>query len=250
VGKAIEANTDIEIIEHNPHWIVVNKPAPLIAHPIPRKVEPSLSEEVRTYAQQWGYSVDHISLITRLDRETSGVTLIAIDKAAARIFGKGMHRRAFSKTYQAIVFGWPTWDQQHLNLPLIQQSSIEPCDIWVKQIPHPSGKNASTTLEVLERFTYRGQPLSLLKLTPHTGRTHQLRVHCQALGHPIVGDKLYNKEGIHYLEFIESGWNSNMERDLICQTHALHASQLEFAEGIWTWTAPLPRLFTEMLQKT
>lgn len=241
MGKEVDANTEIEILEHNPYWLVVNKPAPLISHPTPRKIEPSLSELMREKVKELGYEADSISLINRLDRETSGVTLIALRKESARLFGKGMVRKGFKKTYHAVAFGHPAEDYYNVKEPILAQNEISPTNIWVRQIIHETGKDCHTEIRCMQRFHHKDIPLSILELHPHTGRMHQLRVHCAFIGHPITGDKLYNKEGDHYLQFIEKGWNTEMERDLILPRQALHASKLSYGEENWLWETPLPR---------
>lgn len=240
MGKQVEANTEIEVIEHNPYWIVVNKPAPLIAHPIPRKIEPSLSESVRELAHELGYQADKISMINRLDRETSGVVLIAIHPESARIFGKAMVRKAFQKTYQALVWGHPSWNSHTLDAPLMAKNELAPSPIWVEQTIHHTGKPAVTHIKVLQLLHLGNTPCSLLELTPETGRMHQLRVHCAHLGHPIIGDKLYSHNGQHYLNYIESGWTREMEQELIINRQALHATALTYGDDNWAWQSPLP----------
>lgn len=242
MGKVIEANTNLQVIEQNPYWMVVDKPAPLISHPVPSKVEPSVSELVRAKAHELGYEPDAVSLITRLDRETSGVMLIALKKESARIFGKGMVRKQFQKTYEALVLGHPAWDELQVDAPILAENEVRECPIWVKQIVHEEGRQCVTHMRVLERFVCRGRAFSRLLLRPETGRMHQLRVHCAYIGFPIVGDKLYCADGQFYLDFVERGWSAEMEDVLVLKRQALHARSLSYGEGHFYWESGLLNL--------
>jgi 23S rRNA pseudouridine1911/1915/1917 synthase len=80
---------------------------------------------------------------------------------------------------------------------------------------------------------------ALIRAIPRTGRTHQIRVHLASLGHPVVGDKIYGPNEQLYLEFIETGWTPNLERQLLLPRHALHSSKLAIENGQeWTSSAP------------
>jgi len=79
----------------------------------------------------------------------------------------------------------------------------------------------------------------LIRAIPHTGRTHQIRVHLASIGCPIVGDKIYGPDEQLYLQFIQTGWTPELERQLLLPRHALHATKLTI-EGEGEWTSPLP----------
>ncbi|MEM9016325.1 MAG: RNA pseudouridine synthase, partial [Verrucomicrobiota bacterium] len=114
-----------------------------------------------------------LSLINRLDRETSGIVLVAKHKAAARTLSKAMERREFHKSYHAIVWGWPEEESFLVDGPLLRRGEVEETAIWVKQIVHLEGKESKTGFEVLNRFekeTPNGNRFSLVKCHPLTGR--------------------------------------------------------------------------------
>ena len=178
-----------------------------------------------------------MSLINRLDRETSGLTLVAKNAGAARYFSKLMMERAFTKEYLAIVFGWPEADAWKVNAPILRKGRVEPSPVWVKQRVHPDGASAITSFRAEQRFERDGQQFALVRALPETGRMHQIRVHLAESGHPIVGDKLYVDESC-YLEFIETGWTPKLVARLGHNRQALHATRL--AVESWDWRSALP----------
>jgi len=84
-----------------------------------------------------------------------------------------------------------------------------------------------------------GERFAVIRAFPKTGRTHQIRVHLASLGHPIVGDKIYGPDETLYLEFIETGWTPQLEKQLLLPRHALHSAALEIENGA-RWTSDLP----------
>jgi 23S rRNA pseudouridine1911/1915/1917 synthase len=183
-----------------------------------------------------------LSIVTRLDRETSGVVLVAKNPEAAREFGMAMEGGEFQKTYQAITWGWPEEDTFEINVPLLRKGEAQPSAVWVRRMAHPGGKPSLTRVTVLDRWeadTTNGNRFSLLQCEPLTGRTHQIRAHLHHAGHPIVGDKIYGPSEECYLEFIETGWNDRLERILLLNRQALHARGLRWSEH--HWESPLPK---------
>ena len=183
-----------------------------------------------------------VSIVNRLDRETSGLVLVAKTAAAARRFGLLMQKQRLRKEYLAIVWAWPQWETQIVDAPLDRQAKHQQSAIWLKQMIHPAGALAQTEFRVERRFvrpTSSGNKFSLIRAIPHTGRTHQIRVHLSSVGHPIVGDKIYGPDEHLYLQFIETGWIAELEQRLLLPRHALHSAKLAI-EGECEWNSPLP----------
>lgn len=235
----IANNPRFQVLFENGDYVVIDKPAPLKVHPGSPDGAPTLYDELRGLLAYELVMGGQISIINRLDRETSGVTLVAKNAATARRFGMAMMERLFHKTYHAIVHGVPSWEETALDAPILRQGDVEPARIYVKQKVHPAGVPCSTGFKVIRRFSRKDAEFSLIECKPRTGRMHQIRVHLSHLGHPIVGDKIYGADESCYLDFIETSWTQALEERLLLKRHALHAARLEL-EGEGAWEAPMP----------
>jgi 23S rRNA pseudouridine1911/1915/1917 synthase len=190
-----------------------------------------------------------VSIVNRLDRETSGLVLVAKTAVAARRFGLLMQKQRLRKEYLAVVWSWPHWETQIVDAPLDRQAKHQQSAIWLKQMIHPGGAPAQTEFRVERRFvtpTSAGNEFSLIRAIPHSGRTHQIRVHLSSVGHPIVGDKIYGPDEQLYLQFIESGWTPELEQRLLLPRHALHSAKLAI-QGERDWASPLPLDLAEFI---
>jgi 23S rRNA pseudouridine1911/1915/1917 synthase len=232
---------DFAVVAETEDFIVVEKPPFLLVHPTKPSSARTLWGELKQLLAFEIANGGRISIVNRLDRETSGLVLVAKNATAARHFGLLMQEQRIGKEYLAIVWAWPEWDTRSVDAPLARQGDHRPSPIWLKQTIHPLGALARTDLRVEKRFTRasNGERFSIIRAFPRTGRTHQIRVHLASLGYPIVGDKIYGPDEKLYLEFIETGWTPNLERQLLLPRHALHSAALEI-EGGERWTSPLP----------
>ena len=244
---SLQVVVNFRVIAESEDWIVVDKPAPLIVHPANLKPEPTLLgglEQLLAYDLQNGAC---LGIVTRLDRETSGVVLVSKHTEAARELGWIFERREAKKEYLAIVSGWPEKDGWDCAEPIIRAGELGPAAIWVRQVVSPLGRDCFTRF-VVERRLLRGEGrFSLIRCFPETGRMHQIRVHLANGGFPIVGDKLYSGDGSEYLEWMAEGWTPELERRLILPRHALHAARLEVPWGgrMIAWEAELARDLVE-----
>src|SRR3984893_18576643 len=236
------ASPRFTIIDETDDYIVVDKPACLLTHPTKPDRRTTLWKQVRELLAFEIASGGQVSIVNRLDRETSGLVLVAKTSAAARRFGLLMQQQRVKKEYLAIIWGWPEWDRHAVDAPLDRQSKHQESPIWLKQMIHPSGAPAQTEFYVERRFVRSapsGAKFSLIRAIPRTGRTHQIRVHLSAIGHPIVGDKIYGPDEQRYLRFIETGWTPDLEQRLLLPRHALPSAKLAI-EDEYEWTSALP----------
>jgi 23S rRNA pseudouridine1911/1915/1917 synthase len=268
------------LVDETDEYIVVDKPPFLLIHPTKPNAAPTLWKELRELLAFEIAGGGQVSIVNRLDRETSGLVLVAKTAAAARRFGLLMQRQQVKKEYLAIVWGWPEWERYLVDAPMDRQGKHQESAIWLKQMIHPSGAPAQTEFYVERCFTRstlapspvasrlplsappsrdptpedegdsrkkvhgknsaRGEEkFALIRAIPRTGRTHQIRVHLSAIGHPIVGDKIYGPDEQLYLRFIDAGWTPELEQRLLLPRHALHSAKLAI-EGEREWISPLP----------
>ena len=259
---------DFKIIDETDDYAVVDKPPFLLIHPTKPDGTRTLWQELRGLFAFEIAAGGQVSIVNRLDRETSGLVLVAKKAHVARRFGVLMQRRQLKKEYLAIVWGWPEWESTLVDAALDRQGKDRDSAIWLKQMIHPSGAPAQTKFNVEQRFVRsagraRLQParrrecapldsareagkFSLIRAIPHTGRTHQIRVHLSSIGHPIVGDKIYGPDEQLYLRFIETGWSPELERQLLLPRHALHSARLAI-EAEHEWASPLPHDLAEFM---
>ncbi len=240
---------------------MVHKPADLVCHPTKGDEYSSLISRARLYLKT--ESEPH--LVNRLDRETSGLVVIAKNAVVARELGKIWETRAIQKEYLAIVHGHVRGEQGLIDAPL---GKDETSIVAIKDCVRPDGTPSQTEYFVERRFfravspdtskpiTQNSQsttslsPFTLLRLLPRSGRKHQIRIHLQHLGHPIVGDKIYGGDTDLYLALVEGRLTEEQRGRLILSSHALHAGRLQFhwRDRDWDFTTPPEPAFTEFLK--
>ncbi|RZU45346.1 ribosomal large subunit pseudouridine synthase A [Fluviicoccus keumensis] len=169
--------TDCPILLDDEHLLVIGKPEGLLS--VPGKGPEKLDSLYWRLQQMW----PGIRVVHRLDRDTSGLLVFARNLPTQQHLNRQFADRTVSKSYIALVYGHPAEMKGEVNLPIRYDPDHPPTHI----VDFEHGKPSQTLWTVLERKPGHTRVL----LEPVTGRSHQLRVHMQALGHPIVGDQLY-----------------------------------------------------------
>jgi tRNA pseudouridine32 synthase / 23S rRNA pseudouridine746 synthase len=171
----------LAIVYADDSLVLINKPAGLLAVP-GRGADKQDCASLRVLQHYTDARVVH-----RLDQATSGLMLLARGAAMQRQLGQLFEQRAVDKQYVAVVHGWLAQDEGSIDLPIAADWPARP----LRKVDLLTGKPALTHYSVLSRSASSDNATTRVLLRPHTGRTHQLRVHMLALGHPIVGDTLY-----------------------------------------------------------
>ena len=174
----------LEVVYEDEHIIVVVKPAGQLVHPTLGVKRGTLANAL-VYHLNRNQKLIRPGLVHRLDRDTSGLLVVAKTRAALSRLSQHFHRRLVSKRYVAVVGGVLEADALTIDAPVGRDESARPAWRVMEE-----GKPALTRLRVLERRARR----TLVELEPVTGRTNQLRIHCAHVGHAIVGDRLYAGE--------------------------------------------------------
>lgn len=211
----------LAILHEDEELLVVNKPAGLVCHPTKGDALSSLISRVRLHLGESARP----HLINRLDRETSGVTLIAKNDEVARELRRLWENREVEKQYLAIVHGHVRDEQGLIDAPL---GKDERSRVVIKDCVRPDGSPSQTEFRVERCFTRAEGEFSLLRVVPRTGRKHQIRIHIAHLGHPIVGDKLYGGDEDLYLALVEDRLTQEQRARLLLPHHALHAARISF----------------------
>lgn len=229
-----------QILLETEDFVVVNKPAGLLTIPDRQSTgAPNLHDLLEA---RYG----KVFTVHRLDRDTSGVVVFARNAETHKLLSQQFENRKIRKSYLGLVTG-RIWEKEgKVELPIIEDPSRKGRMTTTKK-----GKEALTTYEVLESFSL----YTLLKIQIFTGRTHQIRVHMKAIGHPIAMDELYGSGKPFYLSYIKKKYRvgrfQEEEKPLMTRT-ALHAATLSFEDKKGqrhTVEAPLPRDFQAVVNQ-
>jgi 23S rRNA pseudouridine1911/1915/1917 synthase len=229
----------LEIIAQNDHFIAVNKPAGLLSIPDREGKEPSLKQMLQQQLEQ-------VFTVHRLDRETSGIIVFAKDPETHKFLSQAFEERNVEKYYIGLVNGQLPEKKKTIDAPIAEHSGKRGL-----MIVHKRGKPAITDYEVLEEFG----KFSLVQFRIHTGRTHQIRVHMQYVGHPLVCDELYGDGMPVRVSSFKRNYNLSKyeeeEKPILART-GLHAQRLRFidAGGVaFNLEAEMPKDMRALLQQ-
>jgi len=195
----------VHILFEDKHLLVIDKPSGLLSQP------GSLNDSVPHRLQA---HYPYVGLVHRLDQATSGIMVLALNKKAHSHLAKQFQDRRTFKVYEARVLGQLPAPMGHVDLPLRCDWPNRP-----KQEVNSEGKQALTYWQCLESHPH----FSRVQLVPHTGRSHQLRVHMAALGHPILGDRFYGQPDAKALSK-----RLNLHAKTLCITHPITQARMRF----------------------
>jgi RluA family pseudouridine synthase len=209
-----EVDSDYSIIYEDDYLIGVNKPGNLPVHPAGVFYHNTL---LTFLEDRYGIK---LHLLHRLDRETSGVIILAKDSRVASEIHKNFN--CVQKKYLALVHGVPEADEFTIDVPIDFDTASA---AEHKRVARPDAREKASTA-FARIMSFNG--LSLLKAVPFTGRQHQIRVHLKHAGFPIVGDKLYGRDERVYLDMVKKGPTDDAVRKLGFRRSALHSRSIRF----------------------
>jgi len=199
-------------------WLLVlDKPAGLPIHPTARYHHGTLVTQV-----EQKYGKDFAAPAHRLDRETSGLLVCGRSLAASQALNDAFQASEVKKQYLAVVEGHPP-DTFDVDAPIAEGTALIRIAV---RIDHAVGKPAQTHFEVERRFTRDGADFALVRCFPRTGRQHQIRIHAQVAGFPLVGDKMYGPDPGYFDRFSKKQLEDEAWERLRLTRHALHAARL------------------------
>ncbi len=224
--EVIPQQMPLDILYEDDDLIAVNKDAGVVCHPAHGHQTGTLVNGLAYYASSLSHGSDAFrpGIVHRLDKNTTGVILVAKTDEAHWRLALQFERRTVQKTYLAVVDGVLQLDGDVIDAPIgVHPVVREKFAVMVKENKIDIAKNAVTSYEVAERFS----GFTLVKLFPKTGRTHQLRVHMSHIRHPIVGDTMYGGKLVSELDLSGSG-----DATPILRHQALHAWRIQFKHPI------------------
>jgi len=230
----------LEILYQDRDLVVVNKPSGLVVHPAPGHEDGTLVNALLYHCPDMDGIGGELrpGIVHRLDRDTSGVLVAAKNDRTQAALARQFEHRTVKKSYLALVYGGFSDDSGSISLPI----GRHPKDRKKMSIASPRPRDARTDWQVKERFP----GVTLLDLDLRTGRTHQIRVHCAAIHHPVVGDPVYSGKQARHLDPAIRGLVAPIRRQM------LHARRLEFEHPStskkMTFEAAMPEDMVELLE--
>ena len=224
-SKIVPEDIPIDIVYEDDYLMLINKPYDMVVHPAGRHHCGTVVNALAFHCQNLSQVNGPLKagIVHRLDRDTSGIMLTIKSDAVHSQIAMQFEKRSVKKEYLAVVEGELMLDSDEISLPIARHI----IDSQKMAVRHDIGKEAVSIYEVIERF--RGY--TLVKVMPKTGRTHQIRVHMRAIGHPVVADFMYSSQESCYLSDLLQKKREEGELPII-DRQALHAHRIEFFHPI------------------
>lgn len=215
---------DLNIVYEDDAFIILDKPPFMNTIPSREHLTGSIANHVMGYFEKHNIA-STVHIVTRLDRDTSGLLCIAKNRHIHHLMGIQQQQNLINKQYEAIVHGYVEVDYQTIIAPIGRKDTS-----IIEREVRLDGQNAQTEIEVLKRTMVQNEAITHVRLKLHTGRTHQIRVHMAHIGHPLVGDELYggcrtllDHQALHCV-LLEFSHPITKER-LIFRSQILHSMQ-------------------------
>lgn len=228
----------IAVLGRGAGWLAVDKPSGIPVHPVNRARENTVIRMVRRQLDR-----ESLRLVHRLDCETSGVLLIAEDSTTARALSMAFERGQVHKEYLAVVRGEFAESAGEIKIPI---GPAEGSKVHTRLAPASDGKPSHTAWRVERRLSSN----TLLRVFPKTGRRHQIRVHLESIGHPVLGDLLYGRSDEDFLDLVRGVRDARHDEGGPTR-HLLHCARLVFPDpngpGRIAVDAALPPEFVDRL---
>ncbi|MBI4445145.1 MAG: RluA family pseudouridine synthase [Acidobacteria bacterium] len=230
----------LSILYEDPFLVVIDKPAGIVVHPGAGNRRGTLANAL---AYHFGIDTEsqHLrpGIVHRLDKETSGLMVVAKDERTQEFLASQFRRRKVEKQYLALVYGRLPRGRRKIEFPLARDPRVR---TRFKVVPR-GGRSALTEYELVCTYHYKGETFSYVRVFPLSGRTHQIRVHFQHVEHPIVGDKVYGRALL--LRAAQKGVPE-------LNRHFLHATFLSFLHPVsrqrMSFESPLPEELASFLK--
>jgi len=224
-SKIVPEDIPIDIVYEDDYLMLINKPYDMVVHPAGGHHCGTVVNALAFHCQNLSQVNGPLKagIVHRLDRDTSGIMLTIKSDAVHSHIAMQFEKRSVKKEYLAVVEGEIMLDSDEISLPIARHI----IDSQKMAVRHDIGKEAVSIYEVVERF--RGY--TLVKVMPKTGRTHQIRVHMRAIGHPVVADFMYGSQESCYLSDLLQKKREEGELPII-DRQALHAHRIEFFHPI------------------
>jgi 23S rRNA pseudouridine1911/1915/1917 synthase len=204
------------VVYEDERLLVVNKPGDVVCHPSKAGPWSSLVGALREHT-----GLPTVHLVFRLDRETSGIVVLAKDAKMASRLQTAMQNRKIGKVYAAVLTG------ELRSAVTVDQSLGDDVTtpVFIKSAVVPTGEGQPAVTHFMPIKSANG--FTLARVVTETGRKHQIRAHAQWLGHSLVGDKIYGPDARLYLDFIEHGWTAALAEKLLLARQALHCAEID-----------------------
>lgn len=206
-----------QILHEDRRCVVVSKPPGMMCHPAGSRYVYAL---VGLAKKRW--PDDDIDLVHRIDADTSGIVLISRDRGANAALKAALQQDETHKVYDALVRGYPDWDERVLDGPIGSADGPVRIQMAVREDGLPSWTHAT----VIARKQSPAGPIARVRCRIKTGRTHQIRVHLASVGLPILGDRLYGPRCELFLDVLKHGVTDAVIQEAGAPRHALHAAEI------------------------